>query len=82
MLRKGTYQAGLFAGIPVYTTVYYKMLENTLMDLCYKKSAPNSQIWGFCEITFKRSNNELLDYSDMTKVIAARLLPNFTFFAL
>ena len=33
----------------------------------------------FCEISFKCSINQLLDYSDLTKFITAKLLTNFTF---
>ena len=34
---------------------------------------------GFCEISFKCSNNQLLEYRDLTKFIAVKLLTNFTF---
>ena len=55
------------------------MLENTFMDIFYKKSAPNVCIWGFCEISFKGSINQLFEHSSLTKVIAAKRLTNFTF---
>ena len=34
---------------------------------------------GFCEISFKCSINQLLEYRDLKKFIAAKLLTNFTF---
>ena len=49
------------------------------MDFFYEKSAPNGRIFGFCEISFKRSINLLLDYRDLTTITEARLLTNFTF---
>ena len=65
--------------MPVYSTVQYKMLGNTLMDIFYKKSTPKGCIWGSCEISFKGSINQFFERSGLTKVIAARLLTNFTF---
>ena len=49
-----------------------------LHQLFYKKSAPNG-LPAFCEISFKCSINSLLEFSDLTKVIATRLSSNFTF---
>ena len=34
---------------------------------------------GFCEISFKCSINQLLEYRDLTKFIAAKFLTSFTF---
>ena len=39
----------------------------------------NGRICGFCVISFNCSINQFLEYCDLTKVIAARLLTNFTF---
>ena len=39
----------------------------------------NGRIFGFCIISFNFSINQFLEYCDLTKVIAARLLTNFTF---
>ena len=39
----------------------------------------NGRICGFCIISFNFSINQFLEYCDLTKVIAARLLTNFTF---
>ena len=33
-----------FTGFPVYSAAWNKMLENTSMDIFYKKSAPNGCI--------------------------------------
>ena len=45
----------------------------------YLKAAPNGRMCDFCEISFKRSINQLLEYRDLTKFMAAKLLTNFTF---
>ena len=39
----------------------------------------NGRICGFCVISFNCSINQFLEYCDLTKVIAARLLTYFTF---
>ena len=41
--------------------------------------AQNRCIWGFCEISLKGSINLFFEHNDLAKVIAARLLTNFTF---
>ena len=41
--------------------------------------AQNRCISGFCEISLKGSINLLFEHNDLAKVIAARLLTNFTF---
>ena len=49
------------------------------MDIFNEKSTVNGRTCGFCEISFKRSINQLLEYHELAKIIAAMLLTNFTF---
>ena len=49
------------------------------MDFFYEKLTPSGHICGFCEIYFQCSINQRLEYHKLTKVIAAKLLTNFTF---
>ena len=61
--------------------LFLKIFERTYdgLYICIEKSALIGRICGFCEISFKCSINQLLQYRDLTKVIAARILTNFTF---
>ena len=56
-----------------------KIYLKTPLWTFYEKSAPNGRICCFCEISFKRSINQLLDYRDLTKTTVPKLLTNFTF---
>ena len=49
------------------------------IDFFNEKSALNGRICDFCEISFKCYINQLLEYRDLTKVTAEKLLTNFTF---
>ena len=41
-------------------------------------SVPNGRMYGFCETSFKCSIDQLFEYRDLKKFIAAELLTNFT----
>ena len=80
MLYEGTYQAGPFAGIPVNSTVLYKVLENTFMNFFYKNQPQTDAFEAFVKsLSRVPSTSSLIEYSDLTKAIAATLLTNFTF---
>ena len=48
------------------------------MDFFNEKSAPKGRICRFCAISFKGFIKKSFEYRNLTKVIAARLLTNFT----
>ena len=56
----------------------YSLLKDT-SKILFRLSAPNGRMCCFCEISFKCSINQLLEYHDLTKFISAKLLTNFTF---
>ena len=58
-----------------FSKKYLKKPSRTFFN---EKSAPDRCICGFCEISFKCSINQPLEYHDLTKVITARILTNFT----
>ena len=84
VLYEDTYQTAPFADILVCSTTQYNTLENTFMDF-FIKNQPQTDIFGhigkslFCEISFRCFISQILEYSDLTQVIAASLLTNFTF---
>ena len=49
------------------------------LKIIYRLSALNGRMCDFCEISFKCSIDQLLEYHDLIKFIAAKLLTNFTF---
>ena len=48
------------------------------MDFFNEKLAPKGRICRFCAISFKGFIKKSFEYRNLTKVIAARLLTNFT----
>ena len=48
------------------------------MDFFNEKSSPDGLICGFCVVSFKSFIDEILEYSDLIKFIAGRLLTSFT----
>ena len=56
------------------------MLENTFMDFFYKNQPQTDAFEAFVKsLSRVPSTSSLIEYSDLAKAIAARLLTNFTF---
>ena len=79
MLYESTYQSGPFTDIPAHSK---NMLKNTFIDFFYEPT----HLWllrnlfqVFHQLAFKFSINQFLEYRELTKTIAAKLLTNFTF---
>ena len=63
----------------LHTSLFIVQFSKRFLKIFYRLSAPNGRMCGFCEIYFKCSVEQLLEYPDLKKFIAAKLLTNFTF---
>ena len=61
------------------TSLFIVQFSKTYLKTLSQNSFINGRICGFCAISFKCFINQFLEYCDLTKVIAARLLTKFTF---
>ena len=61
------------------TSLFIVQFSKTYLKTLSQTSFMNGRICGFCAIFFKCSINQFLEYCDLAKVIAARLLTKFTF---
>ena len=61
------------------TSLFKVQFSKTYLKTLSQTFFMNGRISGFCVISFNCSINQFLEYCDLTKVIAAGLLTNFTF---
>ena len=61
------------------TSLFIVQFSKTYLKTLSQTSFMNGRICGFCANSFKCSINQFLEYCDLAKVIAARLLTKFAF---
>ena len=82
MLYESTLQVGPFTDIPAHSTVKQNILKNIFIDFYYEQT----HLWLLCnllqvfhQLAFKCSISSIPEDPELARVIAARLLTNFTF---
>ena len=78
---KGPVKTGLngLYQVLLQTSLFKVQFSKTYLKTLSQTFFMNGRISGFCIISFNFSINQFLEYCDLTKVIAARLMTNFTF---